>query len=668
MSAPLLPRKKASAGASSVFAQGQPWVWLSGGALVLCLAMVIGLLFLIVVGGTASFWPEPVVELSLADGGSVMGEIRGSESVTDTSGTWTRRHVRSGNYELTNEHFLWIRDRKVSGEATPDWAVLVERRLNGRFYGTPLAYLQVSDDLRDLAALPPETEVLVERNNGLGHARIALADRTPRDVVAFVVTGAAEGPEAAWQGFEAAHDEALEVHNRRVYLEKHALGALHWEEKLASQRVALAALDHGAGSEEHVAAEQDFQALLHEVEAETDSILVEIRALEHKNRTSGLFLQTAEGPTKLVLIGNIVRAYPANQLGLGGKVSVYLSRWWEFLSDDPREANSEGGVFPAIFGTVVMTLLMALVVVPFGVLAAIYLREYARSGFWISTLRIAIHNLAGVPSIVYGVFGLGFFCYTVGKYVDGGPGNIGVTPWATSWWILGLAILILLVVAAVLCGTARGGMHRPELKRNLARISWMLWLGSGGLLIGLIIYTPFFEGFFRAELLNNTPTFGSPGLMWASLTLALLTLPVVIVATDEALAAVPQGLREASYACGASKWQTIWRVVLPKATPGILTGTILAMARGAGEVAPLMIVGAVKLAPELPIDGLFPYIHPERSFMHLGFHIYDLGFQSQNSEAARPMVFTSTLLLVLVIAILNLTAVWLRARLRKRFE
>jgi len=225
------------------------------------------------------------------------------------------------------------------------------------------------------------------------------------------------------------------------------------------------------------------------------------------------------------------------------------------------------------------------------VLAALYLREYAKAGAAVSAVRIAINNLAGVPSIVFGVFGLGFFCYIVGAGVD--------------------------------------------------------------------------SALFPDRLPN--PTFGKGGVMWASLTLALLTLPVVVVATEEALAAVPRSMREGSYACGASKWQTIRRIVLPRAMPGIMTGLILAIARGAGEVAPLMLVGAVKLAPALPIDGIAPYVHPERSFMHLGFHIYDVGFQSQNSEAAKPMVFTTTLLLITIIALLNIVAVRVRTRLRRKF-
>jgi phosphate transport system permease protein len=232
-----------------------------------------------------------------------------------------------------------------------------------------------------------------------------------------------------------------------------------------------------------------------------------------------------------------------------------------------------------------------LFVTPFGVIAAIYLREYARQGLLVRIVRICVNNLAGVPSIVFGVFGLAFFVYYVG-----------------------------------------GGIDRM---------------------------------FFADDL--PTPTYGTPGILWAALTLSLLTLPVVIVATEEALSAVPRGVREAALACGASKWQTIQRVVLPASLPGILTGVILAMARGAGEVAPLMLVGVVKLAPSLPIDDVAPFVHPERQFMHLGFHIYDLGFQSPDAEAAKPVVYATALLLILVVVTLNLAAILLRNRLKKRF-
>ena len=313
---------------------------------------------------------------------------------------------------------------------------------------------------------------------------------------------------------------------------------------------------------------------------------------EHAAEGLVLRLVTSGGQLSDIEVSEIVRGYRGNDLDWADKLSLYVSRWHEYLTAEPREANSEGGVFPAIFGTIVMTLGMTILVVPFGVMAALYLREYARQGWLTSVVRISINNLAGVPSIVFGVFGMGFFSYLVGGSID---------------------------------------------------------------------------AIFFADKLPN-PTFGTGGIMWASLTLALLTLPVVIVATEEALAAVPSSMREGSFACGATKWQTIQRVVLPRALPGIMTGAILAMARGAGEVAPLMLVGAVKLAPELPLDMTFPFFHPERSFMHLGFHIYDLGFQSQNSEAAKPMVFTTTMLLMGIVLFLNAAAIWLRSRLTRKFS
>jgi phosphate transport system permease protein len=273
-------------------------------------------------------------------------------------------------------------------------------------------------------------------------------------------------------------------------------------------------------------------------------------------------------------------------------VQVYGSRLWEFFSSEPRESNTEGGIFPAIFGTVLMVMLMSIVAVPFGVLAALYLREYARQGLFVRIVRIAVNNLAGVPSIVFGLFGLGFFIYFVGGTLD--------------------------------------------------------------------------RTFFADRL--PTPTFGTGGILWAALTLGLLTVPVVIVASEEALGAVPRSMREASLAAGATKFQTIMRVVLPAAAPGILTGLILAMARGAGEVAPLMITGVVKLAPDMPIDGIAPFLHLDRKFMHLGFHIYDVGFQSPNVEAAKPMVYATAIFLLLIVVALNLTAIVVRNHLRKRYQ
>jgi phosphate transport system permease protein len=321
-----------------------------------------------------------------------------------------------------------------------------------------------------------------------------------------------------------------------------------------------------------------------------DELQNRLEALRTQSRALTISLETVDGRSKSMPLATIVRIIPANSIGSFAKIGIYLSRIWEFVSEGPREANTEGGIFPAIFGTVMMVLIMSIVVVPLGVLAALFLREYAKDGWIVRTVRISVNNLAGVPSIVFGVFGLAFFVVTVGGGID---------------------------------------------------------------------------SFFFPERFP-TPTFKTGGILWASLTLALLTLPVVIVATEEALAAVPRNQREGSLALGATKWQTLWNVVLPGASPGVLTGLILAMARGAGEVAPLMLTGVVKLAPSMPLDSNFPFIHLDRKFMHLGFHIYDVGFQSPNSEAAKPMVFMTALLLLLIVLVLNVFALRLRQKLRQR--
>jgi phosphate transport system permease protein len=308
-------------------------------------------------------------------------------------------------------------------------------------------------------------------------------------------------------------------------------------------------------------------------------------------RGYALLVVDANGKEKSIPLDQVMRVFRPNDLSVLEKIWVYVGNVWTVLTTEPREANTEGGIAPAIFGTVMMVIIMSVVVTPFGVIGALYLREYARQGIIVRTVRIAVNNLAGVPSIVFGVFGLGFFVYGVGGSIDA------------------------------------------------------LWF---------------------SERLPN-PTFGTGGILWASLTLALLTVPVVIVATEEGLAAVPREYREGSIGLGATKWETIWKVVLPSALPGILTGLILAMARAAGEVAPLMLTGVVKLAPAMPIDGTWPFLHLDRKFMHLGFHIYDVGFQSPNVEAAKPMVYVTTLVLILVVVTLNLTGIVLRNRMRKKY-
>lgn len=378
-------------------------------------------------------------------------------------------------------------------------------------------------------------------------------------------------------------------------------------------------------------------------------------------RFAPLTLSERDQPMKLSLI---VRAVNPNDLSWIGKLGVYLDRWSEFLTDDPREQNTEGGVFPVIFGTVLLTILLSIVVVPFGVIAALYLREYARQGVITSILRISINNLAGVPSIVFGMFGLGFFRYTLGEYIDKGPAPADRAA-AGQWWLwaLGAGAIVLTALVAAVYSKPTPGQPIGRRHRLFGALTVSLWLAAGVAAVLLAAHTPYFDGFFASR---PDATFGKPGLLWAAMTLALLTLPVVIVSTEEAVAAVPRSMREGSYGCGASKWQTIRRIVLPGAMPGIMTGMILAMARGAGEVAPLMLVGAMKVAPELPFASHFPFLHPERSFMHLGFHIYDLGFQSPDAEAARPLVWTSTLLLLSIVVFLNLAAILVRARLKAR--
>lgn len=372
-------------------------------------------------------------------------------------------------------------------------------------------------------------------------------------------------------------------------------------------------------------------------------------------------------PDEAMRLSQARRVIEANRLNWSDRAMVYLVRWKDFLTRPPGESPGEGGVFPVIVGTVVLTLLLTVSVVPLGVIAAIYLREYAHQGVVTSAIRIAINNLAGVPSIVYGMFGLGFFCYTLGAYIDAGPGESALP--MLPWWTLTAALGVVVLLAGLLTACSAGpgvlsGVQSPWARA--ARIAaWWVWLGAVVLAVMLVWRSPYFGGFF-SEKLPEQPTFGGRGILWAALTLALLTLPVVIVATEEAIAAVPGSMREGSLGCGASRWQTVRRIVLPASMPGVMTGAILAMARGAGEVAPLMLVGAVNLAPALPISGEAPFLHGDRTFMHLGFHIYNLGFQSPDAEAARPLVWTTTLLLVAIVLLLNLVAMVIRARLPGR--
>lgn len=548
-------RRGARSPFSSLTAHGEPWVWLTAGSLAIAVLMIVGLLGFIAIRGAATFWPQPLVEVTLRDGRQTLGEVTDRERVPQPSGEagvpLERQLIRTANFELTGQHYEWIAADAIESSRLPEWATAVERLEGGRFHGFPVRLLR---------------------------------DGEP------VATGAA----AAWREYlqiqPAVRRRFLEA--RRI--DRHERGNLQQQLREARLAVVAAGLQAGPDSAAVATAEAAEQACAARVASLSKELDATTERLRTENRAWTFEFKTADGQTVVLPVTQMVQAWQPNRLGFFGKLAVYGARWQEFLTDDPREANSAGGVFPAIWGTVAMTLIMAVLVAPFGVLAALYLREYASGGPLTAAVRIAINNLAGVPSIVYGAFGLGFFCYGVGGRID--------------------------------------------------------------------------ELFFQASLVaDNQPTFGAGGLLWASLTLALLTLPVVIVATEEALAAVPKSMREGSYACGASKWQTIRRIVLPRALPGIMTGLILAMARGAGEVAPLMLVGVKKVALDLPIDGTFPFVHAEREFMHLAYLIYDVGFQSPNSQAAKPMVFTITFLLVAIIALLNIAAIFIRSRLKRRY-
>jgi ABC-type phosphate transport system permease subunit len=612
--------------------------------------MIIGLLTLITIHGSATFWPDQLVLIHTIDGKKYLGEATREDTYTPDSdafdavradkreqakatvaangGKSQRRLLRTENFELTGAHHHWISDFQVASEEHPEWALLIERYdVWGNFYGTPTS---------------------------------------------FTIDGkvVATGPAETWDKFEEHMPAVRERLEKRIHLERYQSGQMNYRLNEARLAVKQAEITYGKDSSEQKKAEEEYAEVKKWAATEDERIKGEIKAINLENDSYQMKLVTADAVEKTLPLSVIVRAYPANRLTFTGKLGVYFSRWGEFLTERPRAANTEGGVFPAIWGTVSLTLLMCLVVVPFGVLAALYLREYAKSGPIISAVRIAINNLAGVPSIVFGVFGLGFFCYFVGAYIDGGPRRINVDPWpAMQWWLM-FAAAAIIGLAAFLCGigSLRATDSTSRMTLLLSRGSLLLWFLTLVVIFMLLMKVPFFSGLYQAKVQEGTPTFGARGLLWSSLTLALLTLPVVIVATEEALAAVPNSMREGSYACGASKWQTIRRIVLPRAMPGIMTGMILAMARGAGEVAPIMLVGAVKHAPELPVDWTYPYIHLERSFMHLGFHIYDVGLQSPNSEAARSLVYTTTFLLIAIIALLNLMAVWLRSRLRKRFQ
>jgi phosphate transport system permease protein len=539
-----------SASSDSSTPRGEAWVWFSGLGLIIGLGMVIGLLALVLMNGATVFWAPPVPVAQVDDGRVLIGQLAQRRVRAGSSADQPRyeRQYQVGLRELNGNSYLWIDESKIKSESFPEDVMGLERVENGPAFVRPQT-LRKSDGV-----VIPVTDPAFE--------------------TAFQVEVAA----------------ATAVREKLVEITRHRIGDVN--AAMDKARVALRRAEDLKLADEAAALQKEIAAL----DTRFAALQEEAKKVVAGGAVASLVSKDAAGREVVVPLTQVIRGWFPNRLDTWGRVKLFGSRLAEFIFDEPREANTEGGLMPAIFGTLVMTVFMSLLVTPFGVITAIYLREYAQQGPVLRIVRISVNNLAGVPSIVFGVFGLGFFVYVLGGSID-------------------------------------QLLFADQLKYN-----------------------------------NNTPVFGTGGLLWCSLTLALMTLPVVIVATEEALAAVPRGMREASLATGASKWQTIRDILLPASAPGILTGVILAMARGAGEVAPLMLVGVVKLAPTLPIDGSAPFLHMDRKFMHLGFHVYDLGFQSPDSDAARPMVFATTLLLIVLVVCLNIGAIWIRNRLRARFK
>ncbi|BBP42881.1 phosphate ABC transporter permease PstA [Thiosulfativibrio zosterae] len=538
------------------FKKGEHWIWFSASAVSISVVLVFGLLLMISYKGLIHFWAHDVYTYNITQSNgqleNIVGELHDTKLKEFTQANGEVKKIpqflmKVGNRDIYGIDFRWINTADIVGrqDVLDDGVTVIERTEWGNVYG-------------HLVEVRKAGAVLANQDN----AKAVLMD--------LVDQGTALNA-------EIAHLEKVVIGGINYKLEQLRLTQKKLEAKNAFTAEAAQELaDESAQLNAQFKTEQDKVKLLY----------------QQSNELGSAVLKIAGGQALNVPIKNIVRFWQPNNMNYGEKVGFFFSSIGHFLLDDPREANTEGGVLPAIVGTITMVMLMAILVTPMGVIAAIYMSEYAKDGTVLRLVRISINNLAGVPSIVFGIFGLGFFVYIIGGSID--------------------------------------------------------------------------DLFFSYAL--PSPTFGTPGLLWAALTMALLTLPVVIVSTQEGLSRIPRALREGGLALGATKSETIMRIVLPMATPAIMTGLILAIARAAGEVAPLMLVGVVKLAPALPIDLNTPFIHLDRKFMHLGFHIYDVGFQSPNVEASQPLVYATSLLLVLIIVGLNLGAITIRNRLREKYK
>jgi phosphate transport system permease protein len=539
---------------------GSPWIWLTAGSVAVSLLALIGIMLLLAGQGMRYFWPSPVYQFELNQSAAgpvtMIGELYQQQSIPrrqllesgvelplGNAQSFERYLIKVGNRESEGQDFRTLLAGDILRQSTPRDLLVLERNSNGTAYGY-------------LAGMLQDGQPLTGRNLSQ-----ALLQRLPQ--------------------IAALSRQAHDIQFRDMARINQRFDALRLREKSLQHSEQLDARAQASINAERLELQRQYRVLSDRLDG-----------LNRDRHRDALLLRDMHGQVHTIALSQVRDAWYPNAMNTTQKLVHWGEQVKKFLSDSPREANTEGGVFPAIFGTVLMVILMSIVVMPFGVIAAVYLHEYAGNNVLTRLIRIAVVNLAGVPSIVYGVFGLGFFVYMIGGTID--------------------------------------------------------------------------QLFFPESLPN--PTFGTPGVLWAALTLALLTLPVVIVATEEGLSRIPASLRQGSLALGASRAETLWRIVLPMAAPAMMTGLILAVARAAGETAPLMLVGVVKSVPVLPVDDIFPYLHLERKFMHLSFQIYDMAFQSPSVEAARPLVFATAFLLVVIVVGLNLAAMGIRHSLRERYR
>ncbi|QDU60065.1 Phosphate transport system permease protein PstA [Planctomycetes bacterium Pan216] len=544
----------------------EPMHWLTGGALAMVVLSVGGLLGLLLVHGLFAFWPKPIVRLSMTDGRAYLGEVLSwnasptasarrdlivasrSASDPETIGDMILRvSNRSPSPSSSDSGIVRLPRRAIASQTIDPWAVAIDLGGNVRLFGTPTAFYEQS-------------------------------------------TLIADEPARIWPLFETRHREVRQQRRDAQREKDNVLADV--DRLLASKRRELAAAR--ARSQASPQAVDDAEEALAYARSESDKELDRLRErlaqVEASTQRYRMIVKGTDGTTWNLALVDIVRGSAPNQAGFLSAVVTSCERWKEFLTTGAGDSVQQSGIYPAIVGTLAVTMIMTVLVVPVGVMAAFFLREYTRNPTLRFCLRITIRNLAGIPSIVFGVFGLLLFCDTIGPALDA------------------------------------------------------LWFADS---------LPW-------------PTFGKGGLLWAGCTLALLTLPVVIVSTEDAVAVVPSSVRQASYACGASQWQTIQRVILPYALPGIATGTLLAIARAAAAVAPLMLVGAVTMTHGSEGNETFSQLQLDQEFMHLGLHVYNLAFETDDHWTTRPLLYATALVLLVIVISLNMVAIALRSRWRQR--